>query len=478
MLWIRYQCQSICPRQVHSNYTVYLKCIFKHDTSWTNFESVESVSSCLFCLFPVCLWQISAVGRDTIDHSDAQLHPGGIAGLSCALSLLRNHVTEGGVPSPSVALVEWQEQLGGRLHTCKVCRGWWSWIMMNHVPRASFEMKSLPKPSIELCLWVMNPCHDAMDVATTTYDEHMQPRFTFLGGKCTVLLHPWQRRAGGWLGSWCRCSLGPWYWQQSTDWRWLDTIRGQDTNWYKLFEHDGWFMVDFVSCNGLHVAYQSKVCTSTQGFHRFPISISTQLVKVGFKSKLSVSHHKWIKKFGWLPLVPCWQRMPFPSISKFCQSSLQSKDLVHSSAQNIWLHGPAATDSCNFQLSKARGGRNSDVGCWADVRDSLGMACSIGVVTCPIQNCRFGTGLLEGNCTQSCCRMTRSGSIVWPLLAKQHLSVKRAARWRRHQKIRTNFVEHKFEEGIESSWQHSWFKAIPLQKPVQTILNFMFALLL
>ena len=108
----------------------------------------------------------------------------------------------------------------------------------------------------------------------------------------------------------------------------------------------------------------------------------------------------------------------------------------------------------------------------------LGMACSIGVVTCTIQNCRFGTGLLEGNCTQPCSRMTRSGSIVWPLLAKQHLSVKRAARWRRHQKIRTNFVEHKFEEGIEAPWQHSWFKAIPLQKPVQTILNFMFALLL
>lgn len=354
-----------------------------------------------------------------------------------------------------------------------------SWWIMCHEQVLKWS-HSRNHASIELCLWVMNPCHDAMDVATTTYDERMQPRFTFLGGECTVLLHPWQRRAGGWLGSWCRCSLGPWYWQQSTDWRWLDTIRGEDTNWYKLFEHDGWFMVDFVSCNGLHVAYQSKVCTSTQGFHRFPISISTQLVKVGFKSKLSVSqsHHKWIKKFGWLPLVPCWQRMPFPSISKFCQSSLQSKDLVHSSAQNIWLHGPAATDSCNFQLSKARGGRNSDAGCWADVRDSLGMACSIGVVTCTIQNCRFGTGLLEGNCTQSCSRMTRSGSIVWPLLAKQHLSVKRAARWRRHQKIRTNFAEHKFEEGIEAPWQHSWFKAIPLQKPVQTILNFMFAILL
>lgn len=43
---------------------------------------------------------------------------GGIAGLSCAVSLLRHFATSG--PQPSVALVEWQERLGGRLYTCKV----------------------------------------------------------------------------------------------------------------------------------------------------------------------------------------------------------------------------------------------------------------------------------------------------------------------------------------------------------------------
>ena len=43
---------------------------------------------------------------------------GGIAGLSCAVSLLRHFATSG--QEVSVALVEWQERLGGRLYSCKV----------------------------------------------------------------------------------------------------------------------------------------------------------------------------------------------------------------------------------------------------------------------------------------------------------------------------------------------------------------------
>ena len=45
---------------------------------------------------------------------------GGLAGLSCAVSLLSgtgaaNRARE----APSVALLEWQERLGGRLYTCQ-----------------------------------------------------------------------------------------------------------------------------------------------------------------------------------------------------------------------------------------------------------------------------------------------------------------------------------------------------------------------
>ena len=44
---------------------------------------------------------------------------------------------------------------------------------------------------------------------------------------------------------------------------------------------------------------------------------------------------------------------------------LSLQDLVPSSAQNIWLHGPAETDSCSFKTSEVAGVPGCDeVGRW------------------------------------------------------------------------------------------------------------------
>ena len=244
---------------------------------------------------------MSAVGHDTIDHSDAQLHPGGIAGLSCALSLLRNHGTEGSVPSPSVALVEWQEQLGGRLHTCKVCH--WQVLKWCHSQNHRlFRMVFMGYPIsrnyhldeewlIHAMMPWMLPLRPTAKHATLFYL-----------GECTVLLQYPMTATGRWV-TWKLMQVQPGSMVLMAI-HWLKMVGYDPRTGWKLFENDG-PVVDFVSCDSWHVAYQSKVCTSTQGFHRCPISISTQLLKVGFMSKLtplsscaSVSHHKEIKKFG------------------------------------------------------------------------------------------------------------------------------------------------------------------------------------